>query len=226
MDIATTTPFSTTPAAPAAPPAAPRSETSALSSDFETFLRMLTVQMKNQDPLNPVEATDFAVQLATFSGVEQQVQTNNLLTSLGASLAGAGMADLAGWIGKEVRTAGAALFSGAPLTLYPGEMTGGADRTLLAVRDETGLTVARLPVTGTETELTWAGVRPDGTPMPPGLYRFEIERMVGEEVVGTVPVEHYAPVSEVRTAAAGPELLLPGGATVAVADVRAVRPAA
>ena len=41
------------------------------SSDFETFLKMLTVQMQNQDPLNPVESTDYAVQLATFSGVEQ-----------------------------------------------------------------------------------------------------------------------------------------------------------
>ena len=47
-----------------------------LSSDFETFLKMLTVQLENQDPLNPVDSADYAVQLATFSGVEQQVQTN------------------------------------------------------------------------------------------------------------------------------------------------------
>lgn len=46
------------------------------SSDFETFLKMLTTQIKNQDPLNPMEGTEFAVQLATFSGVEQQVMTN------------------------------------------------------------------------------------------------------------------------------------------------------
>ena len=42
--------------------------------DFQTFLKMLTTQIKNQDPLNPMEGSDFAVQLATFSGVEQQVQ--------------------------------------------------------------------------------------------------------------------------------------------------------
>lgn len=37
-------------------------------TDFNTFLRMLTVQMQNQDPLNPIDSTDYAVQLATFSG--------------------------------------------------------------------------------------------------------------------------------------------------------------
>ena len=41
--------------------------------DFETFLKMLTTQIRNQDPLNPMEGSEFAVQLATFSGVEQQV---------------------------------------------------------------------------------------------------------------------------------------------------------
>ena len=39
---------------------------SAITSDFETFIRMLTVQMENQDPLNPMESTEFATQLATL----------------------------------------------------------------------------------------------------------------------------------------------------------------
>jgi len=43
---------------------------------------MLTVQMQNQDPLNPVDSSDYAVQLATFSNVEQQVQTNDILREL------------------------------------------------------------------------------------------------------------------------------------------------
>jgi len=75
--------------------------TGALSSDFETFLRMLTTQMRNQDPLNPVESADFAVQLATFSSVEQQVQTNALLSGLGTQMATLGMGQFPGWIGLE-----------------------------------------------------------------------------------------------------------------------------
>ena len=91
----------------------------AISADFETFLRMLTVQMENQDPLNPVESTDFAVQLATFSNVEQQVQTNDLLRELQSQLGGSGIGQIADWVGKEVRSASAVTLNGSPLTLYP-----------------------------------------------------------------------------------------------------------
>lgn len=71
---------SPTNASPGAAPGPPVEDASAsLSSDFEVFLQMLTAQMKYQDPLNPVDSTDYATQLATFSGVEQAVLTNDLL---------------------------------------------------------------------------------------------------------------------------------------------------
>ncbi len=73
----------------------------AISSDFETFLKMLTVQMQNQDPLNPVDSSDYAVQLATFSSVEQQVLTNDILRSLSDQIGGGSIQQLAGWIGME-----------------------------------------------------------------------------------------------------------------------------
>ena len=89
------------------PPTAGGSDKAAtnISADFETFLKMLTVQMQNQDPLNPIDSADYAVQLATFSGVEQQVQTNDLLKGLAASLGAAGLSEMAGWVGMEARTA-------------------------------------------------------------------------------------------------------------------------
>ena len=66
--MTTPTPTATPVQTPPVPP-----QTGVISSDFQTFLTMLTTQLQNQDPLNPVESSDFAVQLATFSGVEQQV---------------------------------------------------------------------------------------------------------------------------------------------------------
>ena len=66
-----------------------------ITSDFTTFLKMLTTQMQNQDPLNPIDSTDYAAQLATFSGVEQQVRTNSLLADLGTQFGLMGMAQLA-----------------------------------------------------------------------------------------------------------------------------------
>jgi flagellar basal-body rod modification protein FlgD len=87
---------------------------SMITADFQTFLRLLTTQMQNQDPLNPMESTEFASQLAQFSGVEQQVRTNDLLTGLQAGLATQGMGQLGGWIGLEARAEMPVNFEGQP----------------------------------------------------------------------------------------------------------------
>jgi flagellar basal-body rod modification protein FlgD len=53
-----------------------------LSSDFNSFLTLLTTQLQNQDPLSPMDSTQFTAQLVAFTGVEQQIETNTKLTSL------------------------------------------------------------------------------------------------------------------------------------------------
>lgn len=61
---------------------ADKSSASGLASDFETFLKMLTAQARYQDPLEPIDLTEYASQLAQFSMVEQQVKTNDMLSAL------------------------------------------------------------------------------------------------------------------------------------------------
>ena len=90
------------PVTSAKPTSAPRQ---AISADFDTFLKMLTTQMQNQDPLNPIDSADYAVQLATFSGVEQQMKTNQLLDDLASQFGVMGMSQLAAWVGQEARAA-------------------------------------------------------------------------------------------------------------------------
>ena len=136
----------------------------AISSDFETFLKMLTVQMQNQDPLNPIESSDYAVQLATFSGVEQQVLTNDLLTSLGAQLSASGMADMASWVGMEARAVASAQFDGTnPVTLAPNPVAV-ADRAEVVVRDAWGTEVQRFEISVTDDTIEWDGTTGSGTP--------------------------------------------------------------
>ena len=110
MDLfPTQSPPGTVPAADPAAGTAPAAATGAaadggtISADFETFLRLLTAQMQHQDPLNPMESTQFASQLAEFSGVEQAVRTNDLLLGLQDALATLGMGQLGGWIGMQAR---------------------------------------------------------------------------------------------------------------------------
>lgn len=195
---------------------------SALSSDFETFLLMLTTQMQNQDPLNPIESQDFAVQLATFSGVEQQVRTNQLLESLSSGLGMSGISQLAGWVGMEARVSAPALFDGKPITLSP-EPDPASDAATLIVRDELGRVVSREALPLGVSSVQWAGVAADGAPMQPGLYTFELESRNAGEVTSTKPVEHYAFVTEARQGTNGTEIVLRGGGSALASEVTALR---
>ncbi|MFG1480383.1 flagellar hook assembly protein FlgD [Xanthobacter sp. V4C-4] len=58
------------------------STASATSIDYDTFLKLLVAQLENQDPTNPMDSTEYLSQLASFSQVEQQIQTNNKLDTM------------------------------------------------------------------------------------------------------------------------------------------------
>src|SRR5450756_665615 len=58
------------------------SDTATLASNFTTFLTLLTTQLKNQNPLDPLDTNQFTQQLVQFAGVEQQMKSNDQLTTL------------------------------------------------------------------------------------------------------------------------------------------------
>lgn len=214
MDISPVTAAATSGATPAPP--------SKISSDFNTFLRMLTVQMQNQDPLKPIDSADYAVQLATFSGVEQQVRTNQLLAEMQGKFQQLGMSEMASWIGKEARSAAPVLYEGAPVTLSPNPAVG-ADRAVLVVKDAQGNLVSREEIPVSAEPYQWLGAGADGAPLPPGLYSIELESLSGERVITTQPVEHYARVIEAKGTPQGTKLVLEGGIEVLATDVTALR---
>ena len=196
----------------------------ALSSDFETFLLLLTTQMENQDPLNPIESSDYAVQLATFSGVEQQVRTNQLLEGLAGQMNLNGLTQLAGWVGMDARVAAPANFDGVPITIYP-DPAAAAEEAVLVVRDAQGSVVERIPVAVSSEPMTWAGTDADGRSRPSGLYSFELESYARGDLVSTDPVEIYSRVTEARSVAGASVLVLEGGVEISASDIRALRQA-
>lgn len=208
MDTTTIPPatYGATPPAQGAKPA--------ISSDFETFLQMLAVQLQNQDPLNPVEATDYAVQLATFSSVEQQVLTNELLGQLTDQQASDGMSGHAGWIGLEARSTAPARFDGAtPIELAPNPLVT-ADRAVMLVHDESGAQVAEIALPVSAEPYFWNGRDGDGELLPPGRYSFELENYEGETLLATDALESYARVSEARVENGQNLIVLSGGVVV------------
>jgi flagellar basal-body rod modification protein FlgD len=195
-----------------------------INSDFQTFLLMLTTQMQNQDPLNPIESTEYAQQLATFSGVEQQVRTNTLLSSLSEQMGLSGMAQMASWVGMEARITAPVYFDNSPLTLYPAPAQD-ADQAVLVAYDAQGREVTRNTVPVSADPIIWAGTDTTGAPLASGSYSFRLESYREGEMTGSSEVETYGRIGEVRQGPGGVELILEGGASVMPSDINALRAA-
>lgn len=199
-----------------------QSERSVVNSDFETFIKMLTVQVENQDPLNPIDSTDFATQLATFSGVEQQVLTNELLTSLGAQLGAGDLSEVSSWIGMEARTTAPVIFDGSPvkMTLAAGTE---AEEHELVVRDAAGSIVARNEISGERQTLLWAGTDSFGNPLPQGTYDVSVVSRSGREVLAQSPAQIHSRILEARLDGAQTRLVLAAGQEIPPEDVLGLR---
>lgn len=180
---------------------------SAISSDFQTFLRMLTVQMQNQNPLEPIEASDFAVQLATFSGVEQQVRSNDLLSQLATRM---GLSELGAWVGRMALTSAPVFIDAAPQRLVPPEVAG-ADRAELILRDVYGQELARFAVDPLATEIIFDMPPMSDGGLAPGHYQMTMESYRTGMSLGVNPVLGYARVEEARRDAGQILLVLEGG---------------
>ena len=103
-------------ASPTASSAGTEKSKATLANNFDTFLHILTAQIQNQDPLEPLDSSQFTEQLVQFSGVEQQIKVNQQLeTLISATHSNAG-ASLSGYLGQQVEidSAGAA-WDGQPI---------------------------------------------------------------------------------------------------------------
>lgn len=193
---------------------------SVISSDFETFLRMLTTQLENQDPLNPIESQEYAVQIATFSGVEQQVKTNDLLESLVANLGGGGLSQYGTWVGMEGQAAVAANYDGTtPVTIFP-EIDDDASSAKLLVLNVNGSVVETGTLTPGTDVLQWTG----SSDLDPGLYDFIVESYAADgSKISEAQAKIYAPISEVRTENGEVSIVFDGGSIVSASEVSALR---
>ncbi|MFT7593958.1 MAG: flagellar basal-body rod modification protein FlgD [Paracoccaceae bacterium] len=194
----------------------------ALSSDFETFLKMLTAQARYQDPLEPIDSSAYAAQLAQFSMVEQQVKTNDALSALFAQSSEANMASLAGLVGMEARALAPAYFDGAPITVSPNPATV-SDQVFLVVHDEAGTEVQRQAIPVSAEPIEWAGVDTEGDPLPTGTYSFTVESVKNGEIILSDQAEVYGQVAEAQVQNGQVILILEGGLAVLSSSVTGLR---
>ncbi|MBU0995512.1 MAG: flagellar hook assembly protein FlgD [Proteobacteria bacterium] len=144
----------------------------------DAFLTMLVAQLEHQDPLNPLEGTDFTAQLAQFSSLEQQFAINDNLEAIKEALDSQSEPDLMQYIGKEV--------SGSiqSMDVYDGIASGGGSFSLsaptsvaMAIYDENGAEVRRMNLgqldAGDHTVI-WNGKDNDNSIVDDGTYSYEV----------------------------------------------------
>lgn len=142
-----------------------------MATNFDTFLTLLTAQLKNQDPLSPMDSSQFTQQLTQMTGVQQQLLTNDLLTSLLAGQQGGGLANGSNYIGKDVTAAWSADKLTDGKTNWSYELGADATAAKLSVLDSTGKVVWTGPATELKSgthEFSWNGKTTAGGQMSDG----------------------------------------------------------
>lgn len=147
-----------------------------LAADLDSFLLLLTTQLKNQDPLSPLEPTEFTGQLVAFAGVEQQISTNAYMEQLLSLQSSSLAASIIGFVGTDV----VAEVSQVPLqdgeAKFTYSLTGNAKNVVITISDSKGnimLTKAGERTAG-DHEFVWDGNDVNGQKVPDGPYRVSV----------------------------------------------------
>jgi flagellar basal-body rod modification protein FlgD len=146
-----------------------------LNSDYNTFLQLLTTQLKNQDPLSPMDTNTFTQQLVEMNGVQQQLQTNSLLQSLVNESSGAGPA--VNLIGKQVEANSPTVSFGGGTANWTYDLGGQAAAATLAVTDSAGQVVWSQPapdLSSGQHAFNWDGTTLSGGKVTSGNYTLKI----------------------------------------------------
>lgn len=147
-----------------------------IADNFDTFLEILTTQLKNQNPLDPMDTNQFTQQLVQFTSVEQQLKTNEFLEALLMANQSAVSTDAVTYIGKEITAAGSKseLVKGEAVWGYNAEAN--VANATVTIKDYLGNVVyseeGSLPQG--PGEFVWDGKGSDGNLRPDGTYTISI----------------------------------------------------
>jgi flagellar basal-body rod modification protein FlgD len=145
----------------------------------EEFLKLLVAQLSHQDPLSPLQGTEFVAQLAQFSSLEQLVNLSDRVSALALAQTAAIGSQAVGFVGRSVTARGDRFRAGEPGGVSLGvELAGDAAAVKLTVLDSTGKVVATRDLgalaKGRRT-LSFDGKDMNGNPLPAGEYTFRVE---------------------------------------------------
>ncbi len=199
---------------------------SSLEETFDTFLLLLTTQLQNQDPLDPLDTNQFTEQLVNFSSVEQQIKSNTLLEEMVELQKGSGLSTAISMIGSEIEYQGdvVPLNDGTARMRY--SLPANATVATVMITDVTGDVVRTLSVDGSagEREVVWDGKDDGGALLPDGLYAVSLAATDSNEIPIDGTVNPIATVTGVDTVD-GEIMLRVSDLIVPMSDLRSVEAA-
>ncbi|MCI5097390.1 MAG: flagellar hook assembly protein FlgD [Rhodobacteraceae bacterium] len=160
------------------------SSLSQLSEDYNRFLTLLTAQVQHQDPLAPMDSTQFVSQLAQLSQVEQAVSTNAQLEKLGSQIVGLTAVSGLNMVGRDVTISTNRInqVDGGNESFY--RIVGDADEVVAEIRDPLDRlvrTIENMPVeAGKDHAIAWDGRDNDGQPVLDGMYTLTLRATDGD----------------------------------------------
>ncbi len=223
--MSTTVTNVTNPLASIAAQAAPASAGALATGDAQDrFLKLLVTQLKNQDPLNPMDNAQITTQMAQISTVSGIDKLNTTLQSMAVSFGTGQSLQATAMIGHNV------LAAGNTMQLQDGTALGGialpqaADSVVVSVRDASGLVLHKVNLGAQEAGVVsfqWDGVTDSGASATPGSYSFSVEAMQGGNKVEATALA-LGRVGSVSQANGTVQLNIDGQGPVALADIKRV----
>jgi flagellar basal-body rod modification protein FlgD len=184
----------------------------------DQFLNLLVAQLKNQNPLDPVDNSQMMAQLAQFSQLEQTKQLATAMTTFIKQQGAANATSLTALLGKHVTAQGSSvsLTSGTPVPLAF-NLEAKASTVNVQVLNESGIPVrtwkgADQPA-GTQNT-TWDGKDDLGKSLPTGLYSFTVTAKGADGAAVAASTQMTGVVTSIRYDATGPVLIFDGGQVV------------
>jgi flagellar basal-body rod modification protein FlgD len=193
----------------------------------DDFLNLLITQLKHQNPLNPVESTEFAAQLAQFSSLEQLFGVNEALTDIQETLSVQENGNVLDYIGKVVKTSNNMMFikdSQMDSSAYTLE---GRANVTISIYNYEGVEVRKIYAgwkDAGEHDLVWDGRDNNGVMVGDGIYGFELDAMDEDGLVVPYNTYHSGEVTGVTYQGSIPYLMI-GNKLVAPENIIEVRKA-
>jgi flagellar basal-body rod modification protein FlgD len=193
-----------------------------IASDFTTFLQLLTTQLQNQDPLSPMDTNQFTQQLVEFAGVEQQMKTNDTLSTLVSLQQSTQTTQALSLVGATVVVNGttAELSNGQATWALNATQPATATVTITAPSGQTAYTGTVSVSSGGQT-FTWNGVGNDGTTWPAGNYTLSATAVTASGQSTTVTTQVQGKVSSVDLTQTPPTVTV-GGQTYKISDIQQI----